>query len=102
MLLFRPKVKYLGHVVSSQGIETDPDKISAVRDWPTPQNLTDVRSFVGLCSYYRRFIPDFATIAKPLLVLTEKNVPFKWGTEQENSWLKLKEKLITSPILALS
>ena len=98
--LFRPKVKYLGHVVSNEGIETDPDKISAVKDWPVPDNLTDVRSFVGLCSYYRRFIPDFATIAKPLLVLTEKNSPFKWGSEQENSWLQLKEKLVSSPILA--
>ena len=96
--LFHQKVAYLGHIVSDSGIQTDPDKIKAVRD--SPQNQTDIRSFVGLCSYYRRFIPDFATVAKPLITLTEKNVTFKWGQEQERAWTTLKQKLTTAPILA--
>jgi len=68
--LLRKKVSYLGHIVSSQGIEPDPKKISAVQDWKTPATVTEVRSFLGFCSYYRRFMPDFATISKPLILLT--------------------------------
>ena len=98
--LFRRKVKYLGHVVSADGIETDPDKVSAVQNWPRPQNVRDVRSFVGFCSYYRRFLPEFAAEAKPLIKLTEKQVPFQWNDEQEQAWLKMKTLLTQSPILA--
>ena len=98
--LFRKRVKYLGHVVSEHGVETDPDKIEAVRCWPTPQSQTEVRSFVGLCSYYRRFIPDFASVAKPLILLTEKNTTFKWGTDQESAFEVLKQKLISAPVLS--
>jgi transposase InsO family protein len=98
--LFRKKVKYLGHLVSGQGIETDPDKVSAVKNWPRPQNLKDVRSFVGFCSYYRRFLPNFASEAKPLITLTEKNVTFHWGDEQEAAWTKMKTLLIEAPVLA--
>ena len=64
-LLTRHEVVYLGHIVSAQGIRTDPSKIQKVREWPTPCNLTDVSLFLGLCSYYRKFIASFAHIAEP-------------------------------------
>ena len=97
---FCKEVLYLGHRVSKDGIATDPEKVKAVQDWGVPKNLTDVRSFLGLCSYYRRFIPQFSTIAKPLTRLTEKNQGFNWGDEQEEAWAVLKQKLLTAPILA--
>ena len=79
--LFQSSVKFLGHMVSSEGVSCDPDKISCVRDWETPRCVTEVRSFVGFASYYRRFIPDFAKIASPLTKLTEKNSRFNWTEE---------------------
>jgi hypothetical protein len=97
---FCKEVLYLGHKVSREGIATDPDKVRAVQEWGTPTNLTDVRSFLGLCSYYRRFIPRFSTIAKPLTRLTEKDQGFNWGQDQEDAWTILKQKLLTAPILA--
>ena len=71
-----------------------------MKDWPRPSNLTAVRSFVGLCSYYRRFISDFATVVKPLVKLTEKNTKFDWKEEQEAAWMELKHKLTSTPVLA--
>ena len=97
--LFQKEVAYLGHVVSDQGIATDPEKTRKVSEWPTLCNIKEVRSFIGLCSYYRRFIMDFATIAAPLHKLTHKNVGFEWTEECENSFQILKKKLTTSPIL---
>jgi hypothetical protein len=70
------EVKYLGHIVSSEGISTDPEKLKAVREWPTPKDKHEIRSFLGLCTYYRRFIPGFANIAKPLTKLTEEKQAF--------------------------
>ena len=98
--LFRKKVQYLGHVVSDRGIQTDPEKTKVIEDWPTPHTVKEVRSFLGLCSYYRRFVPDFATIARPLIKLTEKNEEFLWKNEQEEAWNELKKRLITAPTLA--
>ena len=98
--LLQTKVKYLGHIVSKEGVETDPDKVKAVRDWPRPSCVKDVRSFIGFCSYYRRFIPNFATVAKPLIRLTEKKVNFVWSDEHENAWLQLRELMADSPVLA--
>ena len=98
--LFHSKVTYLGHAVSSQGIHTDPTKIEAVSDWPTPENQTQVPSFLGLASYYRRFIKGFTEIARPLLRLTEKATKFEWSRECEESFQQLKIALITPPILA--
>ena len=97
---FCERVIYLGHKVSAEGIATDPEKVRAVQDWGVPKNLTDVRSFLGLCSYYRRFIPQFSTIAKPLTRLTEKDHGFRWGDEQEEAWATLKHKLLSAPVLA--
>ena len=64
--LFRQQINYLGHVVSKEGVSTDPDKIKAVKEWPQPTTVTEVRSFLGFVSYYRRFIPTFSKVAKPL------------------------------------
>lgn len=75
--LFGREVKYLGHVVSEHGITTDPEKISAIENWPIPQNRKQLRSFLEFCSYYRKFIKDFSLIAKPLLTLTEHQVKFE-------------------------
>ena len=97
--LFQKEVLYLGHVVSNEGISTDPQKTEAVKNWPVPSNIHDVRSFVGLCSYYRRFIQSFAKKAHALHRLTEKGQPFIWTPECQDSFNSLKESLLSAPIL---
>ena len=76
--LFAKSVPFLGHIISDEGVATDPEKIKAVQDWPVPINQTEIRSFLGLCWYYRRFIKGYAETAKPLHTLTEKGRPFVW------------------------
>lgn len=98
--LFQRKVSFLGHVVTAQGIQCDPDKISSIESWPVPCNATEVRSFLGLAGYYRRFIPDFSTIASPLTYLTRKRIKFLWTPIHQTAFDKLKELLISAPILA--
>ena len=98
--LMRRSVTFLGHVVSSSGVATDPEKIGAVREWQTPDTLSNLRSFLGLCSYYRRFIKGFSTLAKPLTKLTEKGKEFVWGEDQAAAWGELKRRLVSAPILA--
>lgn len=98
--LFQSRVEYLGHIVSSAGIETDPKKIDAVMTWPRPSNKREVRSFLGLCTYYRRFVRNFADIACNLHVLTEKNRQFQWTSENEATFQELKTRLCEAPVLA--
>nr|VZI45745.1 unnamed protein product [Spirometra erinaceieuropaei] len=95
------QVTYLGHVVDETGITPDPEKIRQVLDWPTPQSQTDVQSFLGLASYYCRFIYGFANIALPLHRLTEKGRSFVWTAECTQAFLTLKNALTSAPILAL-
>ncbi|MES9881596.1 MAG: reverse transcriptase domain-containing protein [Sedimenticola sp.] len=97
--LFKHEVEFLGHVVSENGIATDPRKIEVVKNWPTPKTVHDVRSFLGLCSYYRRFVKHFADIARPLHQLTEKATQYKWTDACEQAFDTLKQALITAPIL---
>ncbi|CAN4119868.1 unnamed protein product [Withania somnifera] len=83
-------VAFLGHVVSKVGISVDPAKVRAVRDWPRPTTVTEVRSFVGTAGYYRRFVKGFSSIAAPLTRLTRKNVVFRWLEECERAFLNLR------------
>ena len=94
------KVTYLGHVVSAKGVHTDPAKITAVAALPDPKTVEQVRSFLGLAGYYRKFIPQFATLAAPLVNLTKKGTKFLWGEDQKRAFVQLKDLLCTAPILA--
>ena len=96
---FCQQVTFLGHVVSQDGVSTDPDKIKKVKECPSPKDVHEVRSVIGLMSYYRRFMPHFSEVAKPLIKLTEKDQVFQWQSEQEEAFQKLKELLITAPVL---
>ena len=99
-VLFAKETEYLGHIVSAQGISTDPAKIEAVQDWPKPATVTEVRAFVGFCNYYRQYIARFAECAEPLIDLTRKGVPFEWCEAQDKAFEGLKQALCTSPTLA--
>ncbi|GJU86752.1 ribonuclease H-like domain-containing protein [Tanacetum coccineum] len=94
-------VKFLGHVIDSSGIHVDPAKIEAVKNWASPTTPSEIRQFLGLAGYYRRFIEDYSKIAKPMTELTQKNQKFDWGEEQEEAFQLLKQKLCAAPILAL-
>ena len=98
--LFKKEVDFLGHVINEQGVHTNPQKIECVKNWPLPKNITELRSFLGLCSYYRRFIANFSHVAKPLTRLTEKDQKFNWTTECSEAFDRLKHMLVTAPILA--
>ena len=98
--LFQRKLTFLGHVVSENGIECDPDKVAAIAEWPRPTNVSEVRTFCGLASYYRVFVPNFAHVAGPLHELTRKNAPFEWTEARERAFLKLKHCLSSAPVLS--
>ena len=95
------EVQFLGHVVNGEGIKVDPAKISAIMNWERPKTPTEIRSFLGLAGYYRRFIQDFAKIASSLTELTRKNVKFEWDEDQELAFQTLKQKLSQAPVLVL-
>ena len=112
---FKKKIKYLGHVVSEDGIETDPEKIEKVEQWPLPKNVDDVRQFLGFAGYYRRFVKDFSKLAKPMNDLLagtpgkkqdrkkrgrSYDQPWKWTSVEDASFKELRNRLITAPILA--
>ncbi|GJU23375.1 putative nucleotidyltransferase, ribonuclease H [Tanacetum coccineum] len=95
------KVQFLGHVIDSEGIHVDPAKIESIKDWESPKTPTEIRQFLGLAGYYRRFIEGFSKIAKPMTKLTQKSVKFNWGEKEETAFQTLKQKLCSAPILAL-
>jgi len=99
--LFQKSVSFLGHIVSEHGIATDPAKTEAVANWPTPTTVKEVRSFLGLAGYYRRFVKNFAQIAGPLNALTRKGQAFTWTPEAQASFEGLKILLTSPPILAM-
>ena len=94
------QVSFLGHVVYQDGVATDLARTSRVANWPEPISTCDVRQFLGLASYYRRFVNIFATLAKPLHKLTEKNKEFKWTLDCQTAFETLCRLLISTPILA--
>ncbi|KAJ0636963.1 putative nucleotidyltransferase, Ribonuclease H [Helianthus annuus] len=95
------EVHFLGHVVNKDGIHVDPSKVDSIRNWPAPRTPTEIRQFLGLAGYYRRFIKDFSKIAQPLTLLTQKGVTYRWGDPQETAFQHLKDRLCSAPILSL-
>ena len=98
--LFQTQVIYLGHVLDKTGIRPNPKKLEAVRDWEVPKAVTRVRSFTAFCNYYRKFVKNFAEVAKPSYRLTSKGVKFTWEEEHEEVFQLLKSRLLQAPILA--
>ena len=98
--LFQEQVRFLGHTVSKNGIGPDPEKVQAIHEWPRPRNVTDVRAFLGLCSYYRRYIRGFSEKARPLFKLLEAGEVFQWTSECESAFQNLKGVLSGNEVLA--
>ena len=97
--LFQTQVNYLGHVSDKTRIRPDPTKLEAVRDWERPETVTEARSFTAFCNYYRKFVRNFAEVAKPLYRLTSKGVKFTWEKNHEDEFQSLKTRLLQAPIL---
>jgi hypothetical protein len=99
---YQNRIHYLGHIISEEGIVMDPEKIEAIKGWKTPKNVKEVRSFMGLDSYYRRFIGGFSRIAHPVTSLQWKGKKFQWTEECERSFQQLKQLLTSAPILKIA
>ncbi|ROT64689.1 hypothetical protein C7M84_017372 [Penaeus vannamei] len=99
-LFFQSEVPFLGNIVGRDGVKTDPQKVTAVQDWPVPTCVADVKSFVGLCTYYRRFVKQFAQIASPLHQLTRKGARFEWSATCQVAFDSLKGALVEAPLLS--
>ena len=113
--LFQKEIKYLGHIISEKGVAVDPSKISCVKDWPVPTTVSEVQRFIGFTSFYRRFVKDFAKIARPLHLVTQGGIhyqtktksrvrypPLEWGTDQQQAFDKLKQACCDTPILGFA
>jgi hypothetical protein len=98
---YQKQIHYLGHIISEQGIAVDPEKIEAIRGWPTPRNVSEVRSFMGLVGYYRRFIVGFSKISHPITSLQKKGTKFEWTPKCEENFNLLKELLTSAPVLKI-
>ncbi|XP_073033792.1 uncharacterized protein [Primulina eburnea] len=94
------RVAFLGNIISSNGVEVDPSKVEAVKEWSIPKSVTEIRIFLGLAGYYRKFIQGFPSIAVHLTSLTKKIAKFIWGSECQDSFVKLKQALISMPVLS--
>src|SRR5512136_2028050 len=95
------EVKFLGHVISAGGVAVDPSNVESVTNWKQPKTVSEIRSFLGLAGYYRRFIENFSKIAKPMTRLLQKDVKYKWSEDCERSFQELKKRLVTAPVLIL-
>ena len=94
------ETRFFGLIVSTEGIQMDPQKIQTILDWAQPTSLRHVRSFLGFCNFYRRFIRDFSKLAKPLTGLTKKDAPFDWTSACQSAFDSLKKMVTEAPILA--
>ena len=98
---WQKSIGFLGHIVSDKGVSVDPEKIKCIREWPQPRNATEVRSFLGLAGYYRKFVKGFSSVAQPMTQLTGKDVKFAWSDQCEKSFSALKDMLTSAPVLVL-
>ncbi len=95
------ETEFLGHIVGNGGIRMSPSKVDTIHKWPIPQSVTDVRSFLGMCNYYRKFVRNYSIIAKPLFELLRNNTTFKWSTDTQNAFDTLKRCMSAEPVLVL-
>ena len=95
-------IAYLGHVISAAGVATDPSKVESIRKWPVPTDSKQLRSFLGLAGYYRKFVRHFAILARPLTNLLKKGTLFIWTPDHDVAFYTLQQALISAPVLALS
>ena len=93
---------YCGFIVGCDGVRAQPEKLAVVHVWPEPTNPDQVRSFIGMCAFYQRFVPSYAGIAAPLYSLLKKNMPWRWGPEHKNAFQTLKAQLLQAPVLAIA
>jgi RNase H-like domain found in reverse transcriptase/Reverse transcriptase (RNA-dependent DNA polymerase)/Integrase zinc binding domain/Chromo (CHRromatin Organisation MOdifier) domain/Retroviral aspartyl protease len=98
---FKHEIGFLGHVINEHGIKMESSKVNAVTNWPIPTNVHELRSFLGLAGYYRRFVKDFSRIASPLTALLHKNQKYEWGADQDNAFTALKQAVSSAPILII-
>ena len=96
-----PSVSFLGHKISGTTLSIEEEKVAAIKSWPVPKDSRGVRAFLGFCSYLRRFVEHYTQLARPLEVLTGKNVAFVWGKEQQQSFEGLQKALMTAPVLSI-
>ena len=94
------KINYVGHLISAKGVHPDPDKIKAIQQWPRPETVKELRGYLGLSSYYRRFIQNYGKLADPLTQLMQKDIEFRWTEDTKSAFAKLKQALTSAPILA--
>eukprot|EP00253_Pinus_taeda_P022926 PITA_22926 len=99
---YKEQIQYLGHIITKEGIAVDPEKIRTIMEWPIPKDVADIRSFMGLAGYYRRFVEGFSRVAYPITSLQKKGRTFKWTTECQQSFEQLKHLLTTTPILSIA
>ena len=99
---YRDRIQYLGHIISEEGISVDPEKIKSIINWPTPRSVMDIRSFMGLAGYYRRFIKGFSKVAHAITSLQKRRVKFEWTSKCEESFQRLKNLLTSAPVLKVA
>jgi hypothetical protein len=95
------QLEYLGHLISGKGVATEPSKIGAIQQWPVLVNIKQLRGFLGLTGYYRRFIRHYGMISSPLTALLKKGVPYKWTSHQQEAFILLKQALTQAPVLVV-